>query len=238
MTPRLESCFFASAGSDGRWFRLSRALERTARQHCPSWRVRVEPFSPTAIVHSNGVPGFIANTQKLEHWESIIAGAADGERILLIDVDTVILRPLDDVWDRTFDVAYTVANRFPINGGVVFVRVSDRSKAFMAAWVAKNRELLVDYEPRWWRAKFGGINQAAFCLLTEGGYQGAELLGLPCAEWNCEDSTWAKFDPAVTRILHVKSHLRQACLSPFQCEPWMKPLRQLWRDAERAARSA
>lgn len=232
MTRRLESVYFAHEKIP-HWLRLARVLKRSAERHCPGWSVRVATLLPRDIRDGNGPRTYTSNTQKLDRWAEIVASAPDGDEILLIDTDTVILRSLDDIWGRSFDVAYTEAARFPINGGVVFVRVSSRSREFMAAWAAENRRLLFDNTPRpTWRKAYGGINQASFCLLRESGRVSADLMSLPCAEWNCEDSTWSQFDPAVTRILHVKSALRLSCIGPM-VQDQFRPLVAAWRSAER-----
>lgn len=241
MTPRLEACYFSAVGSDGRWTRLARVLDWSARQHCPAWHVRVEAIEPPPVTSRIQIRTYETNTQKLDRWAEIVATAADGERLLLIDADTMIVRPIDEIWQRDFDVAYTTKRaRFPINGGVVFLRVSPRVRTFLQDWADANRRLLADSDPEaGWRYTHGGVNQASLAqLLTTAQVRGLHLVELSCAEWNCEDSGWATFDPARTRILHIKSALRQACLSGFPPEPWLLPLRDIWRAAERQAKAA
>ena len=170
-----------------------------------------------------------------------------GDRICLIDGDTFFVNGIDDVWDRDFDLAYTVRDFIiPFNGGVVFVRVTPRTQEFMERWRQVNAAMYhdVSYHMKW-KEKYGGLNQASFgCLLEDG--HGLDLLTLPCTEWNCEDSCWGAFDPARTRIVHVKSGLRrlifQGDVGPPQ-EPWwtnddLMPLARRWHALERAARQA
>lgn len=238
MTPRLEACYFSAIGSDGRWTRLSRVLEWTARRHCPSWHVNVELITPAPASSVLNIRAYETNTSKLDRWAEIVAAAEDGEHLLLIDADTMILRTLDDIWEYPFDLAYTTKRaRFPLNGGVIFLRVSNRVKAFMAAWAVQNRARLADDDRAAdWRFTHGGVNQAALAQLLDTDH-GLHLLALPCAEWNCEDSAWASFNPDITRIVHIKSALRQACLTGFTYPDELNPLRELWRTAEREARS-
>ena len=166
-----------------------------------------------------GVSSHEDNTYKLERWRSIVEQAEDGRPILLIDTDTVILRELDSVWDTAFDVAYTVKpkdSRFPLNGGVIFLRAGHTANLFMSYWASTNRSFLVNrsFRASPLRRQFGGINQAAvgatFATLEQEKTQ-IQVCQLACAEWNCEDESWHRFGPD-TRILHIKSGLRREIL--------------------------
>jgi hypothetical protein len=238
-TPRLVAVAFAAAHSRDQYARMARVLAASARRHCPDWSIDVA-FRRAAVPPTHVDAAYAANTAKLAHWADVVVAAAEGDRLLLADADVLVLRPLDDVWARPFDVAYTVrpaGGRFPLNAGVVFVRVSDRSRQFVRAWQAENARMLRDrLHHQGWRRQFGGLNQAALgALLHAGGVSGCALETLPCAEWNCEDSTWPAFDPAVTRILHVKSLLRRAIFRGAMHGPALRPLVHLWRESERAA---
>ena len=150
----------------------------------------------------------------------------------------MILRPLNAVWDLPFDVAYTVRPRLlPLNAGVVFVRVSDRVRAFMTAWRDENRRMLTDTQHHQvWRRRYGGINQAALgAVLESPRTDGLAITPLPCSEWNCEDSTWRAYDPDVTRIVHLKSQLRIALFHGGSGGQEVRRLVTLWRALERAA---
>lgn len=235
--PLLYGCYFG-LGLQRQWPRLARVLVAAATRHCPEWTVRVDSLPPPKPV-PRASPGHVANTHKLDRWCEVIAGAAAGDRVLLVDVDTVVLRSLAPIWDQTFDVAYTIrpdGTRFPINAGVVAVQVNPRSRAFLTAWRDENRRMLADparHLP--WRKRYGGINQSALgAVLASPAARQATLVQLPCVEWNCEDSTWASFDPAVTRILHVKSQLRLAIFQGVSGAARWKSLIAIWRAHERA----
>lgn len=234
--PRLEAPWF---GGSEAFVRMARVLDYTARVHCPEWVVNVShvPVQPLQA-HDRAKDSHVQNTQKMEQWNAIVQGAADGERILLMDADTFITRPLYDVWEREFDLAYTSKDsRFPFNSGVMFLRVSAATKAFFEAWAAVNREMLTTasiHAP--WRERFGGINQAAFGRMLESG-PSIDIAELPCREWNCEDSAWAHFDPEVTRIVHVKSALRRYLFPRHVrlAKPGVPELAELWTALEREA---
>lgn len=210
--PRILSASYFNAEPGGRWARLARVLAHSAATHCPAWARRIEAITPAPLTSALGIPSHVHNTQKMAAWAEAVDRAPEGAELLLIDADTVILRPLDDVWDRIVDVGYTTkASRFPFNSGVVFLRVSPRTRAFVRAWLDENIRMLGDKTHHVvWRQQYGGINQAALGYMLTQRPPALQMLELPCAEWNCEDASWPAFDPAVTRILHIKGALRRA----------------------------
>lgn len=236
MTRRIVSCYFGYRD----WGRLAAVLRATVAQQCPGWVLDLAHLPYPPQVPGRG-QGETANTRKLEYWAASVDQSQDGDEVLLIDADTAIVRPLDDLWERPFDVAYTTkpGAALPFNAGVVFLRVNPKTRAFMARWLAENRRL---YESKSahlpLKQKYAGMNQAALgSLIQQGLFPGdLNVLELPCREWNCEDSSWARFDPAVTRILHVKSTLRSHCTGSYLCPPELKAARDWWLAQERAAR--
>lgn len=237
MTPRLLAVHFGD-GHDQQWPRLARVLAYTAAQHCAHWSREIRLVTPPPLTSALGIDSHVHNTQKMEAWAAAVQAAPDGVGVLLMDADMMIVRPLDDVWTEDFDFGYTTkASRFPFNSGVVFVRVSPAVRAFFEVWRAENRRMLGDrVHHQVWRAKYGGINQAALGFALESNLAaGLRVRTLPCTEWNCEDSSWASFDPAVTRIVHVKSMLRRIIFNLSAPNPRLRPLVQLWRQLERDA---
>jgi hypothetical protein len=176
----------------------------------------------------------LANTRKLEAWASVVGAADDGAVIGLFDCDLLILGDLSEVELLDFDVAYTArppSAPYPINGGVVFVRVSEGVREFMEAWRAGNEALLrhpAAHEPL--RQRYGGMNQAALGPLLE--RTELHLLALPCRIWNCEDWTWPEFSER-TKVLHVKSALRQAVFGQRRLDATLSPLVAEWRKHDR-----
>ncbi len=214
MRPVLYSVWFESASKQ--YARLARVLDRTARKHCPGWDVRVEKVDPPEVTTPTGTQSFADNSWKLGYWTRAVTDAPDGAEILLVDSDTFVTRDLSPLWDIDFDVAITVREtaRFPLNGGVVAVRVNSTTRKFMEAWLGMDRQFLANpAEHRPWRRKYGGMNQSSLGYMLELSSPFSEQFNvarLPCLEWNCEDTSWARFDPEVTRIVHVKSALRMA----------------------------
>ena len=217
--PRLEACYFGNTEPrlDAIYRKLAHVLNYTARKHCPEWVVNVEKLTPPPYTSGMGNHSHVWNTQKLEFWRRQTETAPDGARLLLIDGDMLIQKPLDDIWSHDFDLAYTIRNggtRLPLNGGVVFLRVSDATRAFMQAWWDVNiRFLRRPLEHRNWRLKYAGINQASFGYMLEKGHPVKKVEKLLCSEWNlCE---WERHDPNGARIIHVKSTLRRALFKFF-----------------------
>lgn len=236
--PQLEAVAFGT-GPDELWPRLVRVLTYTAMQHCLGWSVRVLHDGGGLSVQSvHATPAERANSQKLEAWVDRVRTAPDGAELLLVDADIVVCRPLDALWTLDFDLAYTArSGKYPFNGGVIAVRVSSRTRWFMERWRAENERMLhAPLHHISWRVKYGGINQAALgCLLESGAWRDLSIRPVPCLEWNCEDSSWADFDPQVTRLVHVKSALRRAVFTDVTPAAGLEPLVTLWRALEREA---
>lgn len=240
MTPLLFSCYF-DAAPNGMFGRLARVLRATAAEQCPQWDRRVQLFdAPVAPRRKYVDDAHLYNTEKLNLWTMAVDAAAVDTPILLIDADTAIVRPLDDVWRRPFDVALTVRDkscRLPLNAGVVFLRANATTRAFMHAWRDANAHMMTDGEfLRPWRKKYGGLNQAALGYVLEKTAIGraTSIERLACQEWNCEDSSWTAFDGR-TRIVHVKSSLRMAIFHYSPAWRDLKPLMRLWIELERQA---
>lgn len=210
--PRLEACWFrnADAKRDQMYRRLAHVLDYSARKHMKGWEVNVEQIQPPPALSALANPSHDWNTGKLDFWCRRAVEAPDGARVLLIDGDMLIRKPIDDVWDQDFEMAYTYrdgGSRLPFNGGVIFLRISDKTRDLMTRWRDVNARFLRNkHEHKNWRLKYAGINQASFGYLLEKGTGLTGVLKLRCSEWNlCE---WERHDPAAARILHVKSSLR------------------------------
>ena len=170
----------------------------------------------------------VVNTRKLHKWVEIVENAKDD--IVLMDCDTVLLKEVSHVFDMDFDIAYTKrtqGSRFPLNGGVVFVRPNKKTKDFFRRWLDVNNRMMEDshfHKPYY--KKYAGINQASFGYLLENGCD-LKIIDVPCSKYNaCDAVDWENLE--YTHILHVKSDLQNQC---FAKEPtrhldavklWMK----------------
>jgi len=244
VTPRLVSVWFTGTGGGTEFQRMAAVLEHTARRHNPGWDVRVQAVPPTTVRAATGSESHAANWHKLRLWRDAVLAAPEGAPVLLVDADTFVTGPLDPLWEIPFDVAFTArkAARFPLNGGVVAVRATVAGKRFMQRWAEVDDQFLHDTPAAApWRRVYGGYNQASLgCMLASP--EGARVVGVPCLVWNCEDTCWDQFDPAVTRVVHVKSALRMRIFGhPNICMKATKGvqgLAGLWAQEERGLVSA
>lgn len=239
MTPIVAAGYFSNGGNDPirQYERMAGVLEHTLALHCSAWDRRVQSFSVDLAAPRPMADSYVWNTQKMLFWSRLVDEAPDGAQLLLLDADTMVLKPIDDLWDHSFDLAYTTKrdSRLPFNTGVVAMRLGPEIRAFHERWVNEQLKMLRDQAfHATYRHKYGGIHQAALGYLFEcGAARLLNVLELPCVEWNCEDATWRQFSPATTRIVHVKSGLRSAVFGRGPCYPHLRPMVNLWRRLER-----
>jgi hypothetical protein len=109
----------------------------------------------------------------------------------------------------------------------------------MDLWLDSNARMRADRKLQSVWRRYQGINQRALGqLLEERRHELGDVRQLPCAEWNCEDSAWPSFDPAITRIVHVKSALRDAVFhspTPPAVKPHLRSLARTWLALEQDA---
>ncbi len=241
VTRELHAVFFGSRDGRGdRWNRMGAVLDWSARQAMPDWLVSVRRFTqpPTSAESAS----FVDNTHKLEEWTRIVEASADGTELVLIDADTMVLGPLDAMFsDGSPDVQVTRkynTQRFIFNGGVVAIRSSEDSRAFMRTWRDRNEEFFRNPAQRApYLLTFGGINQSALgSLLEEPRWN--KLVGmLDCQRWNaCYEPLWQRAEATHAAVVHFKSHLRRELFGSRTGKYFS--LIAKWEKFEREARSA
>jgi len=153
--------------------------------------------------------GLAANTHKLAVWNDIVQSA--DEDLILCDCDLMAMESILDAFDTPFDIGYTIrSGPIPLNGGVVFVRNTPAAKTFFREWLKINDMMFQSpaiHEP--WRAKYAGINQAAFGYLLEKRPFPVRMTALPAIYNGC-DGEWGNLQNC--RIWHIKSELRRYCI--------------------------
>ena len=162
-------------------------------------------------------PGnYPAQNWKLREWVRQAEEAlVDGVNLVLVDVDTLFLRDVEEVFDLGFDVAVTRRDRpHWLNAGVVYLQPTVESVAIMRMWESVDSQMLADTEydrhVRRTVPHHMGQNQPAFAYLYEQGRLPGAVEVLECAVWNvCEDIYWRNMREDAA-VLHVKSQLRQA----------------------------
>jgi hypothetical protein len=216
--------------------RLVAVLEHSVRLHSPMTPLTVHREQANTGGDSRG--RWLANvaecSRRTRIWREAVDALPDGEVLGLIDADTCVLGDLTEIELRAFDVAYTVRPnwaRYPLNGGVVFVRGGERARQFFRDWVELDAELQRGDVPELLDA-YGAIDQAALSHLVNFSTQKARVIALPCAVWNCEDSTWAQFSDH-TKILHIKGNLRRCCLGHREPGETYERVHAAWAAVER-----
>lgn len=105
-------------------------------------------------VHRLSLDNEFIMLERLRGQCDLIAKAAPDDQIAFLDTDTIVLRPLADVFDSTFDVGVTIRDRpkfsferaMPYNNGVIFVSLNIHGAALtyflrkLAALEASGRE--------------------------------------------------------------------------------------------------
>lgn len=212
--------------------RMAEALKRSVEQNSPD-----AEFVEIVTGRPEEQPGLLRhytdNHEKLCFWRDAFNSLDDGDEVVLMDADTIVLGDLSPAFGEPYDIGWTWRpGRLPVNSGVVYLRCNDRSRAFMDAWVRRDTQLmnhrgLADHG----RRKYGGANQASFMwLITHGGGQDiADCHALMCKHWNSVDQTWCDFDEKHTRVLHIKSRLRDACIGA-ETSAFFKTLKTLSVD--------
>lgn len=154
---------------------------------------------------------FIDNARKTKYHCELVSNAADGDMLILTDVDMMFVDEMAPLFNSGMDLICTVrpeGAKYPLNTGVVGVRVSDRTRGFYGLWLANAINLLGDAnEDR--TARYGGINQAAFVKTLQENPSLIEAAEVPCDVWNCEYETHSSYGPQ-TRAIHIIGNLRRS----------------------------
>lgn len=157
------------------------------------------------------------NHQKLIAWADY--AKTMNENAIFIDCDMLILGDLSEVFDLyDFDIAITSLTnrkRFPFNGGVVFVRNTDKAKAFMQRWTEVDLQMFEDIIfHRKYKKKYQGMNQSALGYLYEEEKNIANLIQVPCEKYNAVDQNWKEINENTPKekmplAIHYKGSLRK-----------------------------
>lgn len=121
------------------------------------------------LLENKSIHHLIANKSKA--WSSFISSLDNGDRVIFLDVDTVVLSSdLNMLFNHSkFDIALTIYNNgYILNTGVIYLNVSDRTKYLMSKWsdyvfeiFTRNDKKEIDEINN----KYGGVDQFVFCLI-------------------------------------------------------------------------
>jgi hypothetical protein len=242
MVDRIVTVVFDDGMGHGDWHRLCAAFEASVRTNVPyAELVIIEGQRPPA--ERNVRQSFKDNTHKLDLWAHAVDIAEDGDRVLLADCDALVLGDVFAAFgEGDFDIAYTVRpSPHRINGGMIYLRVSDKTRRFMREWVRINAELMADDDRRKPLIdKHAGINQAAINVLLDNGAADCETAELPCAKWNNVCQTREQFGDD-TMVLHVMGTLRELLLANAPMHrrpPYIRPAFDVWMQYDQLAKES
>ena len=157
------------------------------------------------------------NTYKMRAWNAYMQEQPDGTDILFMDSDTQLLRCPRHVFDQPFDMAMTIRSESPRpNTGVLFVRVSPKTKMFFSAWLATQEMMYKNLTPYMELFKqYRGLNQTALMYLrTRGHMEHLDILELPCVKYNACTEDHIKKEPSDRVAIHYHyGDLRHEMLS-------------------------
>jgi hypothetical protein len=143
--------------------------------------------------------------------EHALMSCNDGEFVVWLDADALIVQPIDDIIDN-YDVGVTLRqpklteHSLPINAGIVFFKKSQPTMDFISKWKSLCDKDISDQPP---------LNQ--LCKLTSKDIgstiirDGVRIKGFPCRIYN--NFYFAKKNHPEAKIKHYKSKLRH--LYPF-----------------------
>lgn len=190
---------------------LAKVLEHSIIKNVPLSRIISKGLTVPIESSVSRSRSFLSNTIKLEHWIEILDSLPYGSQLVFIDADTLVIKDIREVFNKDFDVAYTkrTSSSFPINGGVLFIKKTERSMQFLREWKIVNDTMFHDKTfHEHWRKKYAGINQAAFGYLLEKYKEPIDLLEVPCAIYNACNEDWRDLNPDC-RIVHIKGPFRK-----------------------------
>lgn len=199
--------------------RLLAAFRTSIQENCPNDELEVVELNPRNYPGTYHIKtSYVGNSVKLAYWAQKVE--TETQNLCLIDGDTVVLKDMNHVFDYDFDIAFTVRSageRLPINGGVLFIRPSNKVSQFMKQWSEINNKMLIDlkFHMEWYRI-YNGINQASFGYMLNENIKkngsGLKIIEVPCEKYNaCDPQNWRAINDN-THVVHIKSDLRIACL--------------------------
>ncbi len=217
-------------GDNNKFDILHKVFMKSVVKNIPKVRT-ISYFLPEPEIKFDRTRAFISNSVKLEKWVEALHSCEEGDCVALMDCDMLVLSDFFEVFDEYFDIGYTIRtqSKWPLNGGVIFVKVNKRSLDFMNLFLTINNSMLKNFEfHKKWQEKYAGINQAAFGFMLE--HQSCinvDIKSFPCAIYNaCGEDL--PVDENITKIIHIKGKLRQAIFGEIKTEPELESSVLLW----------
>lgn len=188
-------------------------------------------------LHGNLRGTYYQNCRKTKHHAELIGQHKDGDVVVLMDADMLVLRALEPaLLDSLGSCDIGITHRppghgFKINTGLVVTRVSNLTRRFHLAWAERAAQMV--QEPRLYRqfaSQYGGVNQSAFASVRAD-FPELQVAELTTGEWNAvaQEHFTAM---ANARVVHILGQLRRLCLSPkpIHGDPALKAIERVWRQ--------
>jgi hypothetical protein len=108
---------------------------------------------------------------KILYWNYAINNT-NSKNLCFIDVDTILIKPINEVFDVEFDISLTYndhsLNRIPINTGVIFCKNNKNSKMFFEEWT-KRVEKFANNPSKYTElfSKYGSGDQLCIMMMLE-----------------------------------------------------------------------
>jgi len=206
---------------------LNTAYKKSIRENMPD-AVIDEIILEPMVKDINRNWTFTSNSIKLKAWVAYLEKTNDP--IIFSDCDMLALGDGGKAFieNPDFDIALTgdlSSKNIPLNGGIVFVRPNERSRAFFRYWLEINNKLYNDESIHSkYRARWAGMNQAALGYMFDKGYPECKILFLPRKRWNATNRYWHEIDED-TVFVHIKGNLRKLLLDEKQpCSIYKKAM--------------
>jgi hypothetical protein len=222
---KIISVYFDYDG-DKKYSIMAKVLEESVKKNCPSADFELIKLQQPRYRTKRC---FTSNTVKLAEWLRVMSETNDN--VIFMDCDMLVLNDLHNAFNSDFDIGYTKRNhsRIPYNGGVVFVKNTEKAHNFIALWKEINDKMYKDYSfHRKWRDKYAGMNQAAFGYIMEKCKFDAKLKVFECSEWNVCREDWGNVKEEITKIVHIKSGLRRTVFGARHPDSRLQKVVKLW----------
>ena len=216
--------------------RCLRAFKASIVMSNPDAELQILELEPPEPVEG-AYQGWVNNHIKLHAYSQIPID----QPTVFVDIDTIFLRDVSELFDKTFDVAigqrpHWGGRRVRYNGGVVLFKPTQAARRFMAWWSAIDGNMLENQDLHMkWHVKYNGQNQASFGCMMELHSKKTRIHRYPTAVLNACEQDWPRISENVPYILHVRKRLLKAAQSPRPLSTIRKPLQaatKIWRYFE------
>jgi len=204
------------AGRTDVYHELFEVFKQSVKENIPEAEI-VELHVESVKEGNLNTRSLYTNHQKLLAWAEYAKEMT--EDVIFIDCDMLILGDLFEVFNLySFDIAITARSkteRIPFNGGVVFVRNTDKAKSFMKRWAEVDTQMFNNpIFHRKYKKKYQGMNQSALGYLYEEEKHLAVIETVPCSRYNALNKEWLliKKDTPKEKMplaVHFKGSLRR-----------------------------